>query len=375
LLVYLLAWLVLRGGILPSQTRGRVRASVGYLALVAGCVPAATYPAGLLSWWLSPRPGIALTLAVVSIAAGLATVAAIGPWRKHRLGSWGAVGVITALTLIADALTGSNLQMNTIIGENPLVAGRFYGYGNAAFSLLATGALMAAAAGAQALLDRGSQNRAVLLVIGIGALVLIMDGTPGLGSDFGGPPALIPAFAYLVMRAAGRRITWARVSAVAGATAAVVTVLSLLDWLRPTADRTHLGRFVQELIDGHAEVVIARKAEQNIQFATQPAALLLPLAAIIVAWALIRPESVRLHSVGLAYQRSPLLRSGLAAIAVMWLIGFAANDSGISIPAAGATLLLPPLIVVAFAARHEQDADDLAAAIKATQRSVKPKRK
>jgi hypothetical protein len=79
--------------------------------------------------------------------------------------------------------------------------------------------------------------------------------------------------------------------------------------------------------------------------------------------------------VALAYRRSPLLPSTLVSIAILWSIGLLVNDSGVSIPAAGATLLLPPLIHATLAARREQDTEDLATAIKATQRATKPKRK
>ena len=46
-----------------------------------------------------------------------------------------------------DIVTGGWLQINTVFGYSPIVAGRFAGYGNQAFSLLAISALLVATAG------------------------------------------------------------------------------------------------------------------------------------------------------------------------------------------------------------------------------------
>ena len=44
----------------------------------------------------------------------------------------------------------------------------------------------------------------------IGVLATIVDGAPGLGADFGGPPAIVPAFTVLALLVAGVRVTWWR---------------------------------------------------------------------------------------------------------------------------------------------------------------------
>src|SRR5207302_9090483 len=118
----------------------------------------------------------------------------------------------------------------------------------------------------------------------------VVDAFPGLGSDFGGPPALVPAFAYLALRVAGIRITWRRALAVVVGTVALLALVAVGDWLRPPASRTHLGRFVQTVLDGGGWDVVSRKAAQNLDIVTSaPVQLVLPFLAVAVGVALARP--------------------------------------------------------------------------------------
>ena len=46
-----------------------------------------------------------------------------------------------------------------------------------------------------------------------------------------------------------------------------------------------------------------------------------------------------------SYDQAPTLRAGLIALLVMLTIGFLINDSGVAIPAVGATLAVPLIVV------------------------------
>ena len=174
-----------------------------------------------------------------------------------------------------------------------------------------------------------------------------VDVLPGLGSDFGGPPALVPAFAYLALRVAGVRITWRRVLAVAVGTVAVLALVAVGDWLRPSDRRTHLGRFVQTVLDGGGWDVVTRKASQNLDIVTSaPIQLLLPFIAVGIGVVLARPHRWRLDPLAVAYERSPALRPALGALAVLLVLGFAVNDSGAAIPPVAAMLALPLLLAI-----------------------------
>jgi hypothetical protein len=344
-------------------------------AVVFAAVPAATYLANLVPWWRGQLPGLSVTVIVVGFVIPIALAALLGPWASRPLGPMGVVGGLTAAVLAGDVLFGSHLMLSSLMGVQPVIAGRWYGFSNPGFALFATGCLLLAIAVADPLVRAGRIRAAAGAIVGIGLVATVIDGTPGLGSDFGGPPAIIPAFGVLALLVAGVRITWARAAAMAGITVAVLAALSLLDWLRPAQERTHLGRFVQTLLDGGAGSVVQRKLMQNVEilFGSWYSALL-PAAAVFVVLVLARPVRWGVRPLQAAYDRSPVLRHGVVAFVVLVGIGFAMNDSGTAIPAVAATLALPLLIAVSARALELDDADRLAAAITRTRRPTKPRR-
>lgn len=344
-------------------------------AVVFACVPAATFLANLVPWWRFGSPGVAVTLAVIGFVVPIALLALLGPWRRALLGPMGAVGAVTMLVLGGDALTGSHLVLSSLMGLQPVVAGRFYGFGNPAFALFATGALLLGISAADALVRQGRRRPAAAAVALIGVVATIVDGTPGFGSDFGGPPAIIPAFAVLALFALGVRVTWRRALLIAGVTLTVIVLLSVIDWLRPEDNRTHLGRFVQTVIDGGAWPVIQRKGEQNIRILfTSWLSALLPFAVAFVVLVLARPVAWGARPLQLAYDRSPMLRHGLIAFGVLMLLGAGLNDSGAVVPAVAATVALPLLISASVRALELKDDDRLAAAVAAARRPKRSRR-
>jgi hypothetical protein len=358
-----------------ALTRRTTLRSLRQVAVVFASVPAATFLANVLPWWRAGRPGLAVTGAVILFMFPIGAIALLGPWRKALLGPMGAVGAITAAVLAGDVLTGSHLILSSLMGLQPIVAGRFYGFGNVQFALFAAGALLLAIALADWQLQRGSRRRAVMLIVVIGVLATLIDGTPGIGSDFGGPPALIPAFAVLALMVAGVRVTWRRALMIAGVTIGVIVLLSVLDWLRPAGDRTHLGRFVQSTIDGGAWPVIQRKGAQNLRILfTSYLSALLPFAAAFIVLVLARPVAWGVRPLQLAYDRSPVLRSGLVAFGVMVLIGMLLNDSGTAVPADAATVAIPLLIAASVRALELQDAERLEAAVAAARKPRRSRR-
>ena len=329
--------------------RRRTLTLLRFAAVAISLVPAATFLANLWPWWRGPAAGLQLAFAVLVVTGPLTALALAGPWRRHPLGAPGVAGAITVVVLSADVLTGSRLSLVALIGGQPLVAGRFYGVSNPVFGILATAAVLAALALADTLRRHGrSPREQALAVAAVGALVTLVDGVPGLGSDVGGPPALIPAFGLLALWVAGVRVTWRRGGAIVLVTAAVLAGLSVLDWLRPAGERTHLGRFVQALVDGGAGDVVGRKLGQNLtQLVSTPLTLLVPPAAAVVVAVLWRPDRWYAPALATAYGREPLLRAGVGAIGVALLLGFALNDSGVSIPPAALLVLAPALVAVA----------------------------
>ncbi len=351
LLLYGAAAVALRRRWAEGPRRDRVLTAVRRVALVFAAVPVSTYLANTVPWWRSEHRLLVIVAVVVGYVAVISLVAQLGPWRRWPLGPFGAVAGLTSLILAADIVTGSRLQISSLMGLQPVVAGRFYGFSNVTYALFATGGLLLTVAVADHLVSSGRRRLAGAAVAVIGAVVTVLDVAPAWGSDFGGPIALVPAFAVLTLLVLGARLSLARVAVIAAGTVLLLTAVSVVDWLRPADERTHLGRFVQTVIDGGAFQVIGRKAEQNLTILFGSVlSVLVPVGALFVALVLLRPSSWGAPALAKAYERSPTLRQGLACLLVLLAIGFAVNDSGTAIPAIGAMLAIPLLIAVSMQA-------------------------
>jgi hypothetical protein len=327
-------------------------------ALVFAAVPVSTYLANLVPWWRGTHPLSALVLSLLAALLAVTAIALLGPWRRHLLGPFGAVAAITGLVLLVDVVTGSTLQLSSLMGYSPLVAGRFYGFGNLAFSLFATGMLLGVTAVADVLLRRNQRRAAIAAVLVTGVVAVLVDGWPRWGSDFGGVLALVPGFAVLALLVAGVRVSWWRAALIGLAAAATITVVAYLDWRNPVADRSHLGRFVQQVIDGDAATIVQRKLEANLRaFRNYLLALIVPIGFAFVVLVLMRPVASHASALGRAYDRSATLRSGVIAVLVTLGIGFAVNDSGIAIPAVALFVAIPLILAASVRALELDEAE------------------
>ena len=341
--------------------RRTVLAWLRRVSVLFAAVPVSTFLANLFPWWRAGNDFLAVVAAVGIFAAAVSLLALAQPWGRRPLGPLGFVAGLTAVVLAADVVAGSRLITSSLMGLQPVVAGRFYGLGNVQYALFGTGALLAATAVADRLLRTGQRRLAVASVAVIGTVAVVVNGAPGLGSDFGGPPSMVPAFTLLALMVGGVRLTWHRILLVGAGTLAVIVALSLVDWLRPQEQRTHLGRFVDTLLAGAAWPVIERKLTQNLEILTGSwLSLLVPFAALFVAVILMRPVAWGAPALQRAYERCPALRPGLFALMVMLGIGFAVNDSGTVVPAVGATLAIPLLIAASVRVLELEDVEPAA---------------
>ena len=354
LALYLFAAVLWRRGWGTDSQRRHLLGVTRRVAIVAATVPVSTFLANLLPWWRFPVPLVSVVVSVAVFATAISMPALLGPWRRSLFGPLVVVCVTTTAVLAADVMTGSRLQLSSLMGEQPVVGGRFFGMGNVTFALFGTATLLLCTAAGSHLVTVGKPRLAAAAVAAIGLVAVLVDASPSWGSDLGGPPALLPGVILLVLTTLQVRLTWRRLLAVGGGIGVFLVLLGLLDWRRPAESRSHLGRFVQTTIDGGAWDIIVRKLEQNITllFGT-PLLLVVPVGLVLLAAILARPDSRAAGPLRRSFARVPLLRSGLIAVLVMWAIGFALNDSGAAIPAVGGTLALP--LVLAIALRTLED--------------------
>ncbi|MEO6712850.1 MAG: hypothetical protein ABIM89_05395 [Mycobacteriales bacterium] len=329
-LLYGGAYLALRRS--NSERRAGVLSVTRNAALAFAAVPAATYLAHLAPWWRYP---IGYLIAVVATVVGLMVLAATrGPWRRRPFGPEGFVAGTTFVVIAIDLLTGARLQLSSLAGYSPVVAGRFAGVGNVAFAVFATSALLFAVA----LCVGATPRRAVAGVAGVGAIAIVIDGSPLWGSDFGGVLALVPAFAVLAILVSSRRLSRGIILATAVGAVAVVGAFALADYARPADSQTHLGRFVGQLLHGGAGPVVRRKAQANLRLLTRSVlTLVVPLAVAFVSVVLLRPVG----GLRRALDAIPVLRSGFISVLVMSLAGFVFNDSGVAVPALALSVAVP----------------------------------
>lgn len=336
----LLALLVVPPLLLLLLLRHRRRAGAGpaVLGTVAMALPAASFLAGLLPWWRAGQPWFGLLGATFAAMLLLLTIAWGGPWRCDPRGPAAVVAALTVLVIGTDVILGGPLGLIAFLGVQPIEAGRFYGMGNVAFGAISAAALVLA--GCLASWLGGRSRQAVAAVLAVGLTVAAVDGAPAWGADFGGVPALLVATGVLALPVAGGRLSAARLALLVAAAVVVGGIVMVLDWLRPEESRSHLGEFVQAVLDGAALQIVTRKLDQSLgillaYLASWLAVLVLALVVVAVA----RPESALGRPLRPLWTL-PHLRPTAWALIACWVLGWVLNDSGIALVAMGLTVAL-----------------------------------
>lgn len=289
---------------------------------------------GVTQWW---RTGAA----VVVLVAGFAVIMAGLIWLTLTVGrrsGWPpamVAAVVSAAAFTLEALSGGWAEPGSLINSRPIFAWRWYGFGNVTFAAYATVSLIAAGAlAARALVGDGPRQtvtgrfpglRAGLVVLGLGAVMIICQGWPTMGSDFGGVIAMVPGLLWLTIRVTGARVRWWAYPLLGGAAVVAVGLVAWLDWLRAPDARSHLGRFVQRVVDGDAADVVLRKATAMVDTVVNPWGLGALVIGVALWVAVFRYALPRLEAA------QPTLAPTAVAVLVTAALGTVANDGGISV--------------------------------------------
>ncbi|MEV4894648.1 hypothetical protein AB0K48_35205 [Nonomuraea sp. NPDC055795] len=347
LLFYLFAALALRRRrAQPAPQDGEAAASrllvvVQVVSVLAGSIAVATFLAQLVPWWSLPAPMAALIVTIVAAAGLITGLAFAGPWRAAVLGPLTVVAGVTSLALLIDVMTGSKLQVNAVSGYEPVTGGRFYGFSNIAFAIQSTGTILALAGVAWLL--RARTWLALGVCAAYGMFAVFADGWPAWGADFGGVPAFVIGLAVFLILLSGRRVSVGKLLVVGVVGALLIGSIMVFDFMRPAAQRTHLGNFVQQILDGQAWTVVGRKFSAMIGVTVGNWSLtLLSLVALAFLFLVLnRPSRWGASALGQAYKLAPPLRAGLFGALTCAFVGFLINDSGIAIPAMALTVAVP----------------------------------
>ena len=299
---------------------GRALAAIAPLALPVGLY------ASLVPWWRADAPALALTAVVWAGSALLSALVLAGPWRRHRLGPVGVSGALVAGLILAESALGSRFQLSSPLGAQPISGGRFYGLSNHLFGMVLAGALMALLC--LFAVVRTARAR-VLWTVAVGAAVAIVCVAPSMGADFGSMLTTVPVFGLLALLVSGTRPRLWHVLALGAGGAVTVLGVSFLDWLRPPEDRTHLGRFIDELLSGELLDVIVRKLAQNIAMTTgYPALAVVMLLAVAASVVLLAPRRLGVRRLAALDAEHPASHPVRLALVVGTWLGYAVNDTG-----------------------------------------------
>lgn len=353
-LVLLLLWLIATSGrglldTVQVYVRRHGWQVLRVTAVVVATVPVASFGAGLIPWWRSDDPRVTFWFAIGLWVAAVTALAWAGPWRRSRFGPIAVVAGVTLAVLGIDLALGGPLVVDAPWGAHRLLGARFYGASNQSFALVVTAGLIVAAILARSLLLRSHRRWAIAVVSMVALFLVVVDGSPTMGADFGGPPAIIAGFTVLIVAIAQRRIRWRLLLTVGAVSALLVLAFAWMDYLRPADERTHLGRFVATVFSGGLLAVVTRKLATNLRVLGSMRYLLPTIASAITILLLIggpRRWKSRYVWAGELVAQERLLRPATAAIATSLAIGFAINDSGIVVPATGLTLALPLLVAL-----------------------------
>jgi hypothetical protein len=332
-LLAILAFVVFLG----SRTRShRLLVAVAYFGL-------AIFPSAHIirafEYWHAGVIGSHLLL--YAVAALLAVAAWFIPGPRWAGGV--ALLVLTVLLFGSDVAMGGALQVNGVFGHSPLVAGRFYGVSNPGYTILFSAALL----GLTGLAELQGARRLPIWAMVAAIALLPLIGLPSMGADFGGLLAGVPAVGVTIALGRGWRIRWRTVVLFALVAGIAAVGLSFVDLLRPPEARTHLGRFAELLASGDVGelgTIVMRKGAAALNSLTVTRwTYFIPVGLAVLALLLHRPRGV-LRDV---LPSRPLLRAGLWGTLVAGVLGFAVNDSGISIPALALAFTVPFLVLMA----------------------------
>ena len=346
-IVFGLIWLVLRGG--DPDRRRRRRAAYRVAAVIVAAVPAGSFLASLVPWPVLPHPALLLYGIGLAWAAVIAAAALAGPWRRDRFGSPGFIGAATIVVIGIDVITGSHLQRETPFGQSALVANRFYGIGNNAIGGYALGGLLCAAwVGDAAQRRTQSRGRAVAAAGAVTAFTVIAAAWPYFGAKVGGTIAMVPAFLVLLAAIAGVTLTPRRSALVAVSGVLLIAIFAAANfWFPAATGASDIGAFVNGVLHGGAGDVLQRKIHANVGSLTENwATPIIPVVVVATGLTLAWPDRLRMATAAVAMRAEPLLLPLLTAMWLVALLGWLADDSGVTVTATALPLALPLVIAI-----------------------------
>jgi hypothetical protein len=333
---------------LVARRRRRGAGAVRFLALVVLGYLFATYAAEPLHFGRTDNSAAFLGFLVVASLAFAGACRLVG--GRHPYRPLAIALAVTVAVHVLDLLAGARLELNTVFGYSATVGIRVAGQGNITFSQLTAAVLLL---GGLAVWRRPGRST-VYAVIAMLVVTLIVMAAPPFGGDFGAAIAGAPGFGLFAWLLLGRTIRLRTVIILGGVLVVAGLLVGFADFLRPRDQQTHIGRFFDELVNGapgDSFLTIRRKLDANLaSFGGTKLLWVLPVVGLLV-WYLWRVRGGRIRPL---YRSVPVVRQTVLALAVVAVLGYALNDSGVAIPAVMAIVFECALVFVALTPSTER---------------------
>lgn len=314
----LAAWALLLLATLALPRNSPRRSTARAWALRVGALAVLWAPVAVLLG-AALEPSAAVEYATIALACLLLAAAtdALLPWPRAPL----APALVAILALVLDALAGTQLLMRSLLGPNPILGARFYGFGNELKSGLA---VLVFAAVAAALYPAIRSRRAALTIAVAGALLAAIEGAARIGAGVGGAILVAAGFAVaavlLLPGGASRR----RVLLVLATPVLALVVLALIDLATAHGSGHYTGSILHARSAGDLRDVLVRRysaAWRELKNHAMPFATALALLYAILG--------VRLRERLLApVDGDPAWLAALAGGLTAGVIGALVEDSG-----------------------------------------------
>jgi hypothetical protein len=157
----------------------------------------------------------------------------------------------------------------------------------------------------------------------------------------------VPSFLVLLAGLAGARITPRRGALIAVSGIVLIAVFAVLNYLLPATGVSDIGAFVGHVLHGGATDILHRKISTNVSSLSENwGTPVIPLVVIITGLMLAWPSRLRLRTAAAAMRAEPLLRPLLTAIWLVGVLGWLADDSGVTVVSAALPLALALVLAI-----------------------------
>lgn len=345
---------LLRRPPLPGLTIGRPprwqpvrwwRAAAPVLLVAAAlAIPAALAASGL-PWWRADAAGGAFTLSSLAVLAAASVLVVRTPLFRSTLGLVGAGAAVAAAAVAVDLLTGSWLQLNSVLGYLAHDGGRFAGVSDTGLGVLIAGTLLLAGC----LAEQVPRHRRAAVMVLVGSLGVVLAGSPFLGNEMGGAVALVAGLATAAALCTGRWVNAGRMAVAVSLAVAVVVAVAGFELRRPVEQRTGLGSMLAQFAEGTSGSGLQRVSLSNVEaFTSSPLTVLAVGAGAFLWFALLRPWGGLRRLYGI----HPGLRAAMVGAVVASLTGGVLVGAALTVAGAAAAVGVPLLTLASLRLRE-----------------------